>query len=298
MAKPYIFIRDMPGRRQELLALVEEVERRGFPGVMSPSSGDNLALSLAVLDRTERITVGTGIANIYTRHPTEMASAASLIEELHPGRFILGIGVSHPPAHRRLGVDTGKPLNDTRAYVEQMRAAWTGVAHPRLMLAALRQRMTALAGEISEGVMWANGARSHMPHSLAQLPEDAPDGFIVSNVVPACIDDDREAARETVRRALIGYLKLTNYQNYFVEAGYAAEVDAARVAAAREDDAGVLAAISDALVNDIGVYGPARDAREQFNAWLDAGMTHMALNPAGSGDPIANARAVMDAFDG
>ncbi|MEZ4521863.1 MAG: LLM class flavin-dependent oxidoreductase [Thermomicrobiales bacterium] len=296
MTKPYIFIRDMPGRRQELLEVASEAEARGFPGVMSPSTGDNITLLHAVLERTERITVGTGIANIYTRHPTEMANAASFIEELHPGRFILGIGVSHPPTHQRLGVDTGRPLSDTRDYVAAMRDVWKGMPFPTLMLAALRDRMTRLAGEISEGVMWANGVRSHMPHSLSQLPEGLPDDFIVSNVVPAAVDQDRDAARERVRRALINYLQLVNYQNYYIEAGYKEEVDAARQAADSGDQDGVLGAISDAMVDDIAVYGTPDDVRAGFQSWVDAGMTHMALSVAG-GDYFSSVRALMDAFE-
>lgn len=297
MAKPYIFIRDIPGRREDLLNVAFEAERRGFPGVMSPSTGDNLALLFAVLERTERITVGTGIANIYTRHPTEMASASSMMEELHPGRFILGIGVSHPPTHQRLGVDTGRPLGDTRRYVEAMREYWGDAARPKLMLAALRDRMTRLAGEISEGAMWANGVRSHMSHSLAQLPDGVPDDFIVSNVVPVAVNANRDAARERVRQALINYLRLVNYQNYYVEAGYHEEVEMARQAIeAGDDHDGVLNAISDVMVHDIAVYGTPEDVRAGFQSWLDTGMTHMALSITG-GDYFEGVRVLMDAFD-
>ena len=297
MAKPYIFIRDMPGRREELLAVAVEAEERGFPGVMAPSTGDNLALLFAVLERTERIVVGTGIANIYTRHPTEMASASSMMEELHPGRFILGIGVSHPPTHQRLGVDTGRPLGDTRRYVESMNVAWGDAARPKLMLAALRDRMTRLAGEISDGVMWANGVRSHMSHSLAQLPDGLPDDFIVSNVVPVAVDTNRDAARERVRRALINYLRLENYRNYYIEAGYHEEVEMAQQAIAAGDDVdGVLNAISDVMVHDICVYGSPEDVQAGFQSWLDAGMTHMALSVAGD-DYFEGVHALMDAFD-
>src|SRR5215204_6531123 len=67
--KPYLFANDRPGRRADVIALAQEAEARGFPGLFSESPGDNLALSLAVLDRTKRIVVGTGIAGIYLRHP-------------------------------------------------------------------------------------------------------------------------------------------------------------------------------------------------------------------------------------
>jgi alkanesulfonate monooxygenase SsuD/methylene tetrahydromethanopterin reductase-like flavin-dependent oxidoreductase (luciferase family) len=219
-----------------------------------------------------------------------------MMEELHPGRFILGIGVSHPPTHRRLGVDTGRPLGDTRRYVTEMESAWGDAPRPELMLAALRDRMTRLAGEISEGVMWANGVRSHMEHSLAQLPDGLPDDFIVSNVVPVAVDADASAARERVRQALINYLQLVNYQNYYIEAGYAEEVERARQAVQAGDNGGVLAAISDAIVDDIAVYGTPQEVRAGFQSWLDTGMTHMALSVAG-GDYFEGVRALMDAFD-
>lgn len=294
--KPIIFIRDAPGQRGQVLDVAIEAERRGFMGVMSPSSGDNIALSLAVLERTERIIVGTGIANIYTRHPAEMASAASLIEELHPGRFILGIGVSHRPTHERLGVDTGKPLADTREYVAGLREEWDGNPHPTLMLAALRKRMTALAGEISEGVMWAQGIRSHMAFSLSQLPDGLPEDFIVSNVARTCVSDDKDAAREVIRRSLDSYMRLPNYQNYFIEAGYKDEVSSARTAVERGDDTGVLQAISDHFLDDVALFGTASEVREQFAAWVEAGVNHMALNPTSATDPARAPYEVMDAF--
>jgi Luciferase-like monooxygenase len=97
-------------------------EFRHFPGLLSESPGDNLTLSLAMLDRSKRIAVGTGIDSIYLRHPHTIATGASLIEELHPGRFLLGLGASHLPFHEEMGV-------------------------------TLRKRMSALAGEI-----WVNAA--------------------------------------------------------------------------------------------------------------------------------------------
>ena len=112
--KPYLFANDLTGRRADVVALTKEAEARGFPGVFSESPGDNLALSLAVLDRTERIVVGTGIAGIYLRHPHTMATGASLVEELHPGRFLLGLGISHVPFHEEMGVRFGRPLEDMR----------------------------------------------------------------------------------------------------------------------------------------------------------------------------------------
>ena len=76
MEKPHVAIWDQPGGRARQLAFARELERRGFPGVWAPSRGDNVAFLLAVLERTERLAAGTGIANIYLRHPQLMGQAA------------------------------------------------------------------------------------------------------------------------------------------------------------------------------------------------------------------------------
>jgi probable F420-dependent oxidoreductase len=277
-AKPHVRIGDSPGERATAIAFAQELEPRGFPAAWAPSMGDNVAFALAVLDRTERLAVGTGIANIYLRHAQLMGQAASLIEELHPGRFTLGIGVSHAPMHERLGLRTGKPLADTREYVEQMRAAAGGGPFPRLVLAALRQKMTALAGEIADGAVWANGVRSHMAASLEGVPADRREGFLVANLIVTAVDEDRAAALERARFGLRGYFELPSYQRYFEEAGYRDEVAAARAAIANGDREGVTAAISERFIADACLAGTPSEVRGQAEAWADAGV-ELVLSP-------------------
>jgi hypothetical protein len=98
--------------------------------------------------------------------------------------------------------------------------------------------MVALAGEIAQGAVWANGARSHMAASLRHLPGPArtDPAFFVGNMVPTCIDDDRAAAAAVMRKTLVNYARLPNYQNYWIEAGYAEEMTAIRQAIARGED--------------------------------------------------------------
>lgn len=295
MVKPYLRIFDRPGARAEQMTLVQELERRGFPGVWSPSRGDNLAFVQAVLARTERLTVGTGIANIYLRHPSVLAEGASLIEELHPGRLLLGIGVSHAPMLAGFGVRPGKPLGDTRDYVEQMRAAVGEAAFPPVVLATLRRRMTALAGEIANGAIWANAVRSHLPVSLREVPEAKRAGFVVANLVVTVVEEDRRAALERARQALRLYFELPNYQRYFEEAGYQEEVSAARAAVANGDREGLLAAISERFIADACLVGTASEVREQVEAWAEAGVTQLALSPMG--DDRATIEATLGAFD-
>jgi probable F420-dependent oxidoreductase len=296
--KPYLFANDRPGRRADVIALAQEAEARGFPGLFSESPGDNLALSLAVLDRTKRIVVGTGIAGIYLRHPHTMATGASLIEELHPGRFLLGLGTSHIPFHEEMGIRYGKPLEDMRRYVRNIRSVTEGAAPcPPIIVAALRKRMSALAGEIGEGVMWAHAVLSHLPYSLAQIPPERRSSMMLSNSAPACVSEDRGAAFRAIRRYLLFYLKLPNYQNYFVEAGYEEEMIAARSAIANGDDESLMAAIPERMASDVALFGTKTEVLEKAEAWAAAGIAHLVLDSTSTtGDHLKAAYEVIDAF--
>ena len=111
---------------------------------------------------------------------------------------------------------------------------------PPVIIAALRQKMVALAGEISQGVVFANAARSHMAASLAALPMGKRDdeAFFIGNMLPTCISDDVEAAKAVCRKNLIHYGFLPNYRNYWKEAGYVQEMTEIEraIAEGRRDD--------------------------------------------------------------
>jgi alkanesulfonate monooxygenase SsuD/methylene tetrahydromethanopterin reductase-like flavin-dependent oxidoreductase (luciferase family) len=199
------------------------------------------------------------------------------------GRFRFGIGVSHAPAHDRLGIRPGKPLDDIRAFVRDLRAQDTQVGGlPPITLATLRRRMVELAAELAQGAVWANGARSHMAESLKHLPETAlrDPQFFVGDMVPTCIDDDVATAAAVNRRTLTGYVKLPNYQNYWIEAGYDDEMRAIRAAVARGDDAAVRAAMSERWLSDVTLYGPASKVRDGVEAWRAAGVKTVIVVPS------------------
>jgi alkanesulfonate monooxygenase SsuD/methylene tetrahydromethanopterin reductase-like flavin-dependent oxidoreductase (luciferase family) len=142
--------------------------------------------------------------------------------------------------------------------------------------------MVALAGEIAEGAVWANGARSHMAESLRALPATARQaaGFFIGAMVPTCIDEDRAAAAAVMRKTLTSYVKLPNYQNYWIEAGYAEEMAAVRAAVARRDDAAVQAAMSERWLGDVTLYGSAKAVRDGVEAWQATGVKTVILVPS------------------
>ena len=281
--KPAVSLVAVAGRRRATLELARRLEEEGFSGIYCPSPGDGLALCEALALVTRTIPFGTSIAHIYTRHAFEYAQTAAVIHELSGGRFRFGIGVSHGPAHERLGLRPGKPLEDIRGFVAEMKGYVPQIgALPPITLATLRRKMVALAGEIADGAVWANGARSHMAESLAALPASARANaaFFVGDMVPTCIDDDRAAAAAVMRKTLTSYVKLPNYQNYWIEAGYGEEMTAVRAAIGRRDDAAVQAAMSDRWLDDVTLFGPARRVRDGVEAWQATGVRTVIVVPS------------------
>ena len=280
--KPAISLVAVPGRRTATLEAAQEIERRGFSGIYCPSFADGLGLCLALAMHTNEIRIGTSIANIYTRHVSDFAQTASWIHELSGGRFDFGVGVSHGPVHKALGVEVGKPLEDMRKFIEGLRATPRAGEQPPIILATLRKRMIKLASETAEGIVWANGSRSHMEESLAELtPEQrTSDDFFIGNMIPTCISDDKAAAAEVMRRTLVSYSLLPNYNNYWIEAGYEEEMATIRVAAKNGEHDKIASLMTDDWLADVTLFGTAAEVREGVEAWYAAGVKTPILVPS------------------
>jgi probable F420-dependent oxidoreductase len=224
-----------------------------------------------ILDGTERITVATGIVNMWTNDPDVVAASFRRIEQRHPGRFLLGVGVSHPEAvssYRR-------PLATMVEYLDRLDAG--DVPRDRRILAALGPRALELAGERTAGT-----------HPYLVVPEHSrvardavgPSG-IVAPEQTAVLDPDPEAARALAREFLNNpYLKLRNYVANLQRLGYT-EQDVA--------DGG-----SDRLVDDLVPHGTAEQVVRALSAHLDAGADHVAIQAlaARGGNPMDGLRAL------
>src|ERR1700728_134449 len=206
-ALPGLTLVAAPGGRRDAIEIAHEIERRGFAGIWSPNHFGNMSLCEALAWNTTTLHFGTAIAPIYQRTVVDFAQSAAVMHEISGGRFRLGIGIAHGPSHVRMGVTPGRPLADTRSFVERLRAQEGLGALPPVIIAALRQRMVALAGEIAEGVVFANASLSHMGVSLAALPAEkrTDPSFFIGNMIPTCISDDIEAAKALHRRTLTYY---------------------------------------------------------------------------------------------
>jgi alkanesulfonate monooxygenase SsuD/methylene tetrahydromethanopterin reductase-like flavin-dependent oxidoreductase (luciferase family) len=172
---------------------------------------------------------------------------------------------------------------------------------PPIVLAALRRRMVALAGEIAQGVLFANASLSHIARSLAALPAEKrndPD-FLVGNMLPVCIADDESAALALHRRRLERYVLLPNYRNYWKEAGYGDEMAAIESAIAGNRREEIPKYLTDRWVADNTLCGSAAKVRDRLAAWVAAGVDTPVLVPNSlNGGQLTALDEIFTAFAG
>ncbi len=297
--KPAVALVAVPGRRRKMIELAQEIERRGYAGLFCPSLGANMSLCEALAWNTTTIPFCTAIAPIYARTVSDFAASAAFMHEVSAGRFSLGIGIAHGPSHVRMGVTPGKPLADTRSFVERYAAQEATGPQAPIVLAAMRKRMVALAGEISHGVIFANACLSHMKTSLAALPEAKRNdpAFMIADMIPTCISDDLAAAKAVNRRTLTSYAFLQNYRYYWKEAGYEQEmldIEKAIDENRRED---VPKMLTDRWLEDVTLFGTANQVREKVEAWQATGLRTVVLVPSSAaGNQLVAMQEMFSAF--
>jgi alkanesulfonate monooxygenase SsuD/methylene tetrahydromethanopterin reductase-like flavin-dependent oxidoreductase (luciferase family) len=298
---PGLNLAAMPGQRLATLELAREIERRGFAGISVASPFGTIGQCAGLAFATQRISFASAIAPIYGQTVEEFAQSAAYLHEVSAGRFQFGIGIAHGPAHVRMGVTPGKPLGDIRAFVTKFRACTDYGPLPPVILATLRKRMVALAGEIGDGMLFSSGCLSHMAESLGVVPavkRDDP-AFFIGNRLRVCIDPDPAAAKAVLRKAMSHYALMPNYRNYWIEAGYADEMQAVAIAVAENRLNDVARCLSDRLLADTTLSGTATQVREGVEAWRAAGIKTPVLVPLTADcSQVSALRDVFAAFAG
>jgi probable F420-dependent oxidoreductase len=296
----------VPGDVAACLDWSRQAEDLGYESIWIAETGgpDPFVLAGAVAQVTKRVRIGLAVSPVYIRTPATIAAATGTVSQLAAGRFILGLGASsHAIVENWHGTPFKKPLTRVRETVTAVRGMLEGkkVAIDgqslrtrgfRLMVppagpvpiyvGALRPAMLELAGEIGDGVVFANAARSHMRESLAALPatKSADRDFFVGNMLPVCISDDRAAAMERSRKTLVMYVSLPNYRNYWREAGYVEEMDAIQKTIEAGERDKVTQRMSDRWLADVTLFGTAVEVREGVEAWFEAGVRTPILVPS------------------
>jgi probable F420-dependent oxidoreductase len=172
------------------------------------------------LSATRRLTVATGVANIWLRVPAAAAAAANTLAEAYPGRFILGLGASHAEVVSAVGGQCVQPLSAMRAYLDALRAlppmSPAAVQRPTLVLGALRPRMQRLAATHADGAQTFFGTPSHTAAVRQRIGDNAI--LVVQQAV--AVDDDPVTARRRSRDYVTARLRLTNYYAHAAELGF------------------------------------------------------------------------------
>jgi probable F420-dependent oxidoreductase len=197
-------------------AAIGEYDAMGYRATWFPESiGSKEAFAHAalLLGGSPRIVVASGIANIYARDPMAMVNGGRTLAEAYPGRFVLGIGVSHASSVATRGGTYGRPLERMTAYLDAMEAAtWVGPAPSErlpVVLAALGPRMLELAAARTDG------AHSYFvpPEHTALARERLGEGALLAVEQTAVLDTDPGRAREVARGFAARYLSAPNYAN-------------------------------------------------------------------------------------
>ncbi len=279
---PAVSLAAVPGRRAKMLEVAQQLEKKGFPGIYGPSLGDSLSLCNAIALSTNTIEIGTSITPIYTRNVVDFAQTAGFLHEISEGRFRFGVGVSHAPAMNRMGITQGKPLADMKKFVEDLKSVPRVGDMPPIVLATLRKKMIQLAEEVGNGMVFANGARSHMGDSLSVLKSESRvgDDFFIGNMIPTCISEDKDAAAAVNRKTLTSYAFLPNYRNYWKEAGYEQEMTDVEDAIEKKDLDRVPECLSDRWLADTTLFGNVSEVREGIEAWFESGIKTPIIVPS------------------
>jgi alkanesulfonate monooxygenase SsuD/methylene tetrahydromethanopterin reductase-like flavin-dependent oxidoreductase (luciferase family) len=297
---PALALMANPCERRATLDIAREIERRGFAGISVSSSFGNMSQCLGLAFGTERIKFATAIAPIYAQSVDEFAQNAAYIHEISGGRFQFGIGIAHAPSYARWEAKPGKPLGDTRAFIERFKAQTQYGPLPPVIVATLRKRMIALSAEIGDGLVFANGSRAYMADSLSALPEAKrrDPNFFIGNRVRTCISDDIGEAKAALRKSMASYWLLPNYRNYWKETGYADEMATAEKVVAEGRAAEMHNYLTDRWLADCTLFGPAARVREGVEAWRAAGITTSVVVPISpDGNQTRAIEAVFRAFE-
>jgi len=260
-------------RAADAVAYTRGAEELGFGTLWVPETvgREPIAFLGLLAAGTDAINLGTGIVNIWGRDAQAARMAAMTLAEASGGRFVLGLGVSHPHLAAKLrGHDYARPLTRMREYLAAYRAAVyrgptaDGAPDPPVLLGALRERMTDLAATDADGALPYLVTPERVTWMRGRLDAASAEGRpILAVTLPAVIGDagDREAARAYLRP----YLRTPTYQASWQLQGFGA---------ADWEQPG-----SDRLVDAMVATGTVDHVRERIAAMLDAGSDHVAIIP-------------------
>jgi alkanesulfonate monooxygenase SsuD/methylene tetrahydromethanopterin reductase-like flavin-dependent oxidoreductase (luciferase family) len=312
-----------PGTIERLVTYARMAENRGLRNfLVTESLTDSLAIAQHIASKTTRIQVGTGITNIYLRHPLLAALHAIAIDQIAPGRMLLGLGTSHVPTNKAYGIAMDKPLTALREYLttvaQVFRGDYQGTSGARTLttvpkaerkipiyVAGISPKSVVLTGELADGSLPLNYA----PHGLKEVVAGITQGaqkagrsaadVTIALIMHCCVCPDRAVALRSVKRTLAFYGRMPFYNRLFARQGYQREADEITAGWAKGDVNVAAAAVSDQMAEQIAAMGTAKECQKKVEEFEKAGASYVILYPTAiDGDYDKGVRAVLETFEG
>jgi probable F420-dependent oxidoreductase len=246
------------------------LESLGYESLWVPEFFGREPFSTAsfLLARTTRLTVATGIANVYARDALVTAQARHALAELSGGRFVLGLGVSHPPMAEAHGIPWQPPLRKMTEYLDTLEKTQVAAPPPAapapIWIAAHGPRLLGLVSARADGANTYLMPPAHTREARRIIGAEKR----LNVVVPSCLTTDATRAREVARKALRIYLPLPAYRRQWSEWGF--------------DEADFENGGSDRLIDSLVAWGSEDQIRARMEAHREAGASHIVVSPLGA----------------
>lgn len=288
-------------------ALIRQAERVGYDDLWSgdtngPDGFTPLALAAAW---TERMRLGTGIVSVFTRGPAVLAQHAAALADASGGRFVLGLGASSDVIVSRWNqIPFERPLARVRATVESLRAPLAGERGPGgfrletppaapvpIYLAALRDRMLGLAGEIADGAFVNFLPLSAVEHVVERIRA----GERAAGKQPGevdvvcrffCIPQPAQDGLALARWMFAAYGTVPVYEAFFRSLGWGERLDPMVQAWREGDRQRALELAPDELIEEIFIFGSPAQQRERLSRYAERGIRTFVLTPIAAPDEL------------
>ncbi len=285
----------------EHVALAKEAEALGYPDAWSfEVDGQDCFTPLAVMALSTNMRLGTAIANVYSRGPATLAQSAASIADLAPGRFEFGIGSGSQPIIEMW--NSGKfikPATRVKEMVQFLRPALAGervvfkgqtfhvdgfrlsqppAIAPKIHVAALREGMLKVAGEVGDGAIINWLSAEDVKKSVAVVREAAaaagrdPSQIEITARLMVNIDPPSPEADVMRRRHINAYLNVPVYKSFHQWLGRSELLRGMWESWDAGDRKGAVANTPDKVVDDLIVHGTAEQRNEHVQRYLDAGV--------------------------
>ena len=266
---------------------------------------------LGALAATTDYDLGVAVLPVQTRTVFVIGMSAVSLSQLSGGRFALGVGASSEVLVSRFGGQPfDRPLTNLREAVEALRPILRGdrstfsgryvqiggyktptppPSPVPLYLGSLNPRSLRMAGELADGLCINQIAPRHVPAMLEEVRRGAkeagrslPSEFPVVARLFSLVTDDAASARQILKMVFAPYVATSVYNRFYKWMGYEEEAAAIATAAAAKDRAGMAAAFSDRIAEDLFVVGTADAVVARLREYVDAGVTVPVIAPLAS----------------